>query len=172
VQLNCGKSPRYRPLDVSRSCWSPSSLIRLHRSIHSKRAGQRRGCRLHSHCCNNFNAATAASFNPQNRICKEVALQRPKTGKFDYLGVPNHPAHSVAFEFFTDDYCLWLILKTLPEAPAFGGDMKAATASARVQRVRYSYWTPRSAPPGARTSCHAGSARARSRRRSGPANRY
>jgi hypothetical protein len=62
-----------------------------------------------------------------------------KTGKFDYLGVPNHPAHSVAFEFFTDDYCLWLILKTLPEAPAFGGDMKAATASARVQRVRYSY---------------------------------
>ena len=45
----------------------------------------------------------------------------------------------MAFEFFTDDYCLWLILKTLPEAPAFGGDMKAATASARVQRVRYSY---------------------------------
>jgi hypothetical protein len=43
----------------------------------------------------------------------------------------------VAFEFFTDDYCLWLILKTLPEAPAFGGDMKAATASARVERVRY-----------------------------------
>jgi hypothetical protein len=77
--------------------------------------------------------------NPQNRICKEIAFQRPKTGKFDYLGVPNHPAHSVAFEFFTDDYCLWLILKTLPEAPAFGGDMKAATASARVQRVRYSY---------------------------------
>jgi hypothetical protein len=66
-------------------------------------------------------------------------LPKPKTGKFDYLGVPNHPAHSVAFEFFTDDYCLWLILKTLPEAPVFGGDMKAATASARVQRVRYSY---------------------------------
>jgi hypothetical protein len=63
VQLNCGKSPRYRPLDVSRSCWSPSSLIRLHRSIHSKRAGHRRGCRGDSHC-NNFNAATAASFNP------------------------------------------------------------------------------------------------------------
>jgi hypothetical protein len=71
VQLDCGKSPRYRPLDVSRSCWSPSSLIRLHRSIHSKRAGQRRGCRLHSHCCNNFNAATAASFN---RILATIAI--------------------------------------------------------------------------------------------------
>jgi hypothetical protein len=32
-------------IDVSRLCWSPSSLIRLHRSIHSKRAGHRRGCR-------------------------------------------------------------------------------------------------------------------------------
>src|SRR2546430_12621428 len=41
--------------------------------------------------------------NPQNRICKEVALQRPKTGKFDYLSAPNHPAHSMAFKFFTDD---------------------------------------------------------------------
>jgi hypothetical protein len=39
----------------------------------------------------------------QNRICKEIALQRPKTGKFDYLGGPNHPAHSIASEFFTDD---------------------------------------------------------------------
>jgi hypothetical protein len=92
-----------------------------------------------NYCDRLLTAAPAASFNPQNRICKEIAFQRPKTGKLDYLGVPNHPAHSVAFEFFTDDYCLWLILKTLPEAPAFGGDMKAATASARVQRVRYSY---------------------------------
>src|SRR6266508_3041905 len=41
--------------------------------------------------------------NPQNRICKEVALQRPKTGKFDYLSAPNHPAQSMAFKFFTDD---------------------------------------------------------------------
>src|SRR5262249_55646397 len=29
---------------------------------------------------------------------------KAKTGKFDYLSVPNHPAHSMAFEFFTDDY--------------------------------------------------------------------
>ncbi|HMG33038.1 MAG TPA: hypothetical protein VKM94_03795, partial [Blastocatellia bacterium] len=36
-------------------------------------------------------------------ICKEIALQGPKTGKLDYLSVPNHPAHSMAFEFFTDD---------------------------------------------------------------------
>src|SRR5437660_4851789 len=42
--------------------------------------------------------------NPQNRIRKEIALQRPKTGKFDYLSQPNHPAHSIAFKFFTDDY--------------------------------------------------------------------
>ena len=39
----------------------------------------------------------------QNRICKEIAIQRPKTGKFDYLGPPNHSAHSIAFAFFTDD---------------------------------------------------------------------
>src|SRR5262249_10170818 len=57
-----------------------------------------------SHCCNNFNGATAASFNPQNRICKKIALQRPKTGKFDYLSEPNHPAHSMALKFFTDDW--------------------------------------------------------------------
>src|SRR6516162_6275180 len=37
-------------------------------------------------------------------ICKEIAVQRPKTGKFDYLSGPNHPAHSIAFKFFTDDY--------------------------------------------------------------------
>src|SRR5262245_1853739 len=41
--------------------------------------------------------------NPQNRICKKIALQRPKTGKFDYLSEPNHPAHSMAFKFFTND---------------------------------------------------------------------
>src|SRR5262249_52102905 len=36
-------------------------------------------------------------------ICKEITLQRPKTGKFDYLSGLNHPAHSIAFKFFTDD---------------------------------------------------------------------
>ena len=36
-------------------------------------------------------------------ICKEIALQRPKTGKFDYLCTPGHSAHSMASEFFTDD---------------------------------------------------------------------
>src|SRR6516225_7499259 len=41
-------------------------------------------------------------------ICKEIALQRPKTGKFDYLGRPNYPAHSIAFKFFTNDYGTWL----------------------------------------------------------------
>src|SRR5262244_184381 len=37
-------------------------------------------------------------------ICKEITLQRPKTGKFDYLSGLNHPAHSIALKFFTDDY--------------------------------------------------------------------
>src|SRR5438270_7068576 len=41
--------------------------------------------------------------NPQNRICKEIALQRPKTGKFDCLSMLNHPTHSMASQFFTDD---------------------------------------------------------------------
>src|SRR5262249_60031340 len=39
-------------------------------------------------------------------ICKEIALQRRKTGKFDYLSGPNYPAHSIAFKFFTDDFLL------------------------------------------------------------------
>src|SRR6516162_1073254 len=30
-------------------------------------------------------------------------LPKAKTGKFDYLSGPNHPAHSIAFKFFTDD---------------------------------------------------------------------
>ena len=34
-------------------------------------------------------------------ICKEIALQRPKTGN---LSGPNHPAHSIAFKFFTNDW--------------------------------------------------------------------
>src|SRR5262249_1886387 len=37
-------------------------------------------------------------------ICKEIALQQPKAGKFDYLSAPGHSAHSMASEFFTDDY--------------------------------------------------------------------
>src|SRR6516225_1706586 len=36
-------------------------------------------------------------------ICKEIALQRPKSGKFDYLCAPSHSAHSMVSEFFTDD---------------------------------------------------------------------
>jgi Methyltransferase domain len=51
--------------------------------------------------------------NPQNRIRKEIALQRPKTGKFDYLSQPNHPAHSIAFKFFTDDYFDFAILNSV-----------------------------------------------------------
>jgi hypothetical protein len=31
-------------------------------------------------------------------ICKEITLQGPKTGKFDYLSGPDHPAHSIAFK--------------------------------------------------------------------------
>src|SRR5437762_4874643 len=41
--------------------------------------------------------------NRQNRICKEITLQRPEAGKFDYLSSPNHPSRSTASEFFTDD---------------------------------------------------------------------
>src|SRR6266436_5742491 len=41
--------------------------------------------------------------NPQNPICKKIALQRSKTGKFDYFRTPNQPARSRDSEFFTDD---------------------------------------------------------------------
>jgi hypothetical protein len=47
--------------------------------------------------------------NPQNRICKEIALQRPEAGKFDYLSAPNHPSRSTASEFFTDDEESWSV---------------------------------------------------------------
>src|SRR5215472_17611334 len=30
----------------------------------------------------------------------------PKIGKFDYLSAPGHSAHSMASEFFTDDYLI------------------------------------------------------------------
>jgi transposase len=39
--------------------------------------------------------------------CEQIALQRPKTGKFDYLSGLNHPAYSIAFKFFTDDKLMY-----------------------------------------------------------------
>src|SRR5262249_41760639 len=47
-------------------------------------------------------------------ICKEIALQQPKAGKFDYLSAPGHSAHSMASEFFTDDYLVCMLQRTLP----------------------------------------------------------
>jgi hypothetical protein len=54
-------------------------------------------------------------------ICKEIALQRPKSGKFDYLSAPGHSAHSMASEFFTDDYLLRMAARIAipPELIAF-----------------------------------------------------
>src|SRR6516165_11512174 len=66
--------------------------------------------RLHSHRKSPAPSARARgitacdSRESSNSICKEIALQGPKTGKFDYLSGPNHSAHSIAFKFFTDDY--------------------------------------------------------------------
>ena len=47
--------------------------------------------------------AACDSRESSKLICKEITLQWPKTGKFDYLSGPNHLAHSIALEFFTDD---------------------------------------------------------------------
>src|SRR5258708_27022696 len=62
--------------------------------------------------------------NPQNPICKEIALQRSKTGKFDYFRTPNQPARSRDSEFFTDDYdvSVWMekspkVVVSNPERP-------------------------------------------------------
>ena len=62
MRLNFGKCAHTIVRRICRDLWSPSSFIRVHRSIHSKRAGHRRGCRWYCHSCNNFNAATAASL--------------------------------------------------------------------------------------------------------------
>jgi len=89
AQLACGKSP-YRPVDVgSRSCWSRTHQHRLSDYVgpcisNFQTGGSAPSMPWESRCARGFNAATAASFNPQNRICKEIVLQPPKTGKFDY----------------------------------------------------------------------------------------
>jgi hypothetical protein len=44
---------------------------------------------------------TAPSFSSRKR--QSIALQRSKTGKFDYFSTPNQPARSRDSEFFTDD---------------------------------------------------------------------
>src|SRR4029077_11915751 len=68
VRPNCRKSPRHRPLDAPRCCWSLSLLIRLHGSIHSKRLPTPQGGCWHSHSSNKFNAAPAASFNLEGSV--------------------------------------------------------------------------------------------------------
>src|SRR5260370_13258086 len=54
--------------------------------------------------------------NPQNPICKEIALQRSKTSKFDYFSTPNQPARSRDSEFFTDDNIYDATLKIIAVA--------------------------------------------------------
>src|SRR5262245_18903452 len=44
------------------------------------------------------------STESSKSMCKDIALQRRQLGKFDNLSEPNHPAHSIASEFFTDDF--------------------------------------------------------------------
>ena len=59
-----------------------------------------------------------------------------------------NPSYDVYQEFYKRHFWIpafrgsstpYTIFKMLPEAPAFSGDMKAASVSGRVQRVRYSY---------------------------------
>src|SRR5258707_4924837 len=81
--------------------------------------------------------------NPKNPICKEIALQRSKTGKFDYFSTPNQPARSRDSEFFTDDQVVRLELVAgqqveldLREGNLFGIEHEAhALAAGRLRRV-------------------------------------
>src|SRR5262249_21689898 len=50
-----------------------------------------------------LNCRASGFVQSSKSICKEIALQQPKAGKFDYLSAPGHSAHSMASEFFTDD---------------------------------------------------------------------
>src|SRR6516164_2700263 len=67
-------------------------------------------------------------------ICKEIALQRPKTGKFDYLSEPNHPAHSIAFKFFTGDES--------PSPVSTGHSVTNINASLVRERSVHGRWPP------------------------------
>jgi hypothetical protein len=60
-------------------------------------------CRLRAEGDLFVRTAGARELCDQNRICKEIALQWPKTGKFDYLSALYQPAHSRGSEFFTDE---------------------------------------------------------------------
>ena len=79
--------------------------------MHSKRADQPQGCKdaVGVSVRNELQCRESGFVQSSKSICKEIALQRPKTGKFDYLSAPGHSAHSMASEFFTDD-CLAGIL--------------------------------------------------------------
>jgi hypothetical protein len=57
-------------------------------------------------------------------ICKEAAVRIPKTGNSDDGAADNHPGHSMAWKFFTDDkawpngYCLMTFPEALPMTSA------------------------------------------------------
>jgi hypothetical protein len=78
--------------------------------------------------------------NPQNPICKEIALQRSKTGKFDYFSTPNQPARSRDSEFFTDD---WTTTGFPAPVPAKAGPMPADEGLGADDRDRLEHrWKP------------------------------
>src|SRR5262249_23499919 len=62
--------------------------------------------------------------------------QRPKTGKFDYLSEPNHPAHSMAFKFFTDDNLMreGYPLASVPRGGWTGSHPRTSRGRASVRR--------------------------------------
>jgi hypothetical protein len=70
--------------------WSPLPLIRLHRSIHSKRAAHRQGCWWTPSSATSFHAAPAVSFNQGCVLVHDLEsmlLRDPPQNRFSTVSV-------------------------------------------------------------------------------------
>jgi hypothetical protein len=82
------------------------------------------------------------SRKSQNQICKKIAFQTAKPGKYDYFDIFNHPVRSMASRNFTGDYSAFagsaiaIFLAISPTAAGFSQD-----DGVLLSRTDYAYLT-------------------------------